>query len=483
MKERENLTEISGTVIRIRCTFDNGFRVLDVEIGNGVVCKVVGTPLGSAEAIQPQSHLTAVGEWTVHPKWGEQFTADALYLSAPHDIEGLRKYFSSGLIPGIGPTTADMLISAFGADLVEVLDSRPERLLEVRGIGPKRYELIVNGWEENKAVRHIMQFLTRHNVSTAKAVRIYKTYGSKAVAIVSENPYLLARDVNGIGFKSADKIARDLGIDPLSPHRLASGLHYTLEELSATHGHTCQPYQTLVDECAVLLELAPDPRHGDAQACGISPEDQKAARERIVEVLDNEIAHKNFILANLPQPNSVYLPAAYYAERYIANTLAERAACDPPWRLNDPDKAIRESEKRLNFELSPSQKRAVMSALQSRVLVITGGPGVGKTTVVRLILDVLKHQCVGIRSYEPGENFGVTAPCTVMQRVNVRLCAPTGRAAKRLAESSAWRQARSTACSSSGRRASRSRTKIRLTTICSSLTSALWWTFTLPVRF
>ena len=411
-KQAENdseLVEVRGAVKFIRGrSEETGWCVLVIEREDEKDCQVKGT----IQAVKEGDRITALGRWVKHPKYGIQLDCEVIYLTPPSNAEGIERYLSSGMVQGIGPTIAKVLVKAFGDKFFDVIDNHPELLREVHGIGPVRYGRIMAGWEEQKAVREIMVFLASNNVSTAKAVRIYKTYGKKAVPIVSENPYRLARDVPGIGFKSADQIAKDLGIDKLSSFRLSAGLAFTLEEAALTGGHTCLPSAKLIGDCAVLLELAPDPKKKDSDTVF----DRKAvedAKSRIADCLTAEIESGNLILSDAPEANSVFHPMFFYPERSIARQLSYMAQKSPPWKAFDSDKEISEAEARLHLSLSPSQREAVRTALASRVMVITGGPGVGKTTIVRVIIEVLDKQ-----------------------GVSMTLCAPTGRAAKRLSESS-----------------------------------------------
>ena len=296
------------------------------------------------------------------------------------------------MVKGIGPVSAKRLVDAFGDKVFSVIEEEPKRLSEVRGFGPKRVDKITRGWADQKVIRRIMVFLHSHGVSTSKAVRIFKTYGQDAVEKVQENPYRLAKDIHGIGFKSADTIAQNLGIERTSILRARAGVSYALNEASGSQGHCCLPRPQLVKLAVELLEI---------------PEDI------IIEAINAEIKAGDLTADNIPVPDSIYITALHRCEAVIARNLQYLAAGLPPWSAIDAEKALPWVERKLGLTLAESQREAVRTALRSKVMVITGGPGVGKTTIVRSILTIL-----------------------AAKHVNIQLCAPTGRAAKRLSESS-----------------------------------------------
>ena len=380
---------VAGTVERV--TFhseDTGFCVLRV---NAARRREPVTVVGTAASVGPGEFVEAEGSWVNDRNHGLQFRAEHLRVVPPSTLEGIEKYLGSGMIRGIGPHFAAHLVRAFGADVFEVIEHDPERLRELPGIGPKRQGQVVAAWAEQKAVREIMVFLQSHGVGTARAVRIYRLYGDRAVARVRENPYRLALDVRGIGFRTADAIARSIGFDPDSIPRARAGVRHVLEELAA-EGHCAGERGALVSAAAELLEV-------DAEVV-------EAALAR--EVSDGELVDE-------PRDGEswVYLPALHRSERGAASRLGRLLADGglPPWGDVDPEKAIPWAEQRVGFALSDSQRAAVARTIRERVTVITGGPGVGKTTIVNTVLHVVRAK--GVRA---------------------RLCAPTGRAAKRLAE-------------------------------------------------
>jgi exodeoxyribonuclease V alpha subunit len=380
---------LSGLIERV--TFHNaetGFCVLRVKVRGR---RDLQTVVGHAASISPGEWIIATGEWVNDRTHGPQFRARFLRASAPTTAEGIEKYLASGLIRGIGPGFAKRLVKAFGTDVFDVIENASERLREVPGIGPMRAERIQAAWAEQKVVREIMVFLHSHGVSTARAVRIFKTYGAESIRVMSENPYRLARDIRGIGFKTADAIAMRLGIEKTALIRLRAGIAHALGE-AMDEGHCGLPEEELVPLAERLLE----------------------APEALVRTaLDLELADGSVIAADVDERRVIFLAGLYRAEQGIAERLAAITAAPTPWPAINPAKAIPWVEQRIGITLADSQRAAVAAALASKILVITGGPGVGKTTIVNAILRVLAAK-------------GAT----------IALCAPTGRAAKRLSEAS-----------------------------------------------
>jgi exodeoxyribonuclease V alpha subunit len=298
---------------------------------------------------------------------GQQFKARFLKTSAPTSVEGIEKYLASGMIRGVGPVYAKKLLRAFGEKVFDVIEAEPDRLREVDGIGPVRASRIVAAWAEQKVVREIMVFLHSHGVGTARAVRIYKTYGADAVQVMSENPYRLARDIRGIGFKTADAIAMKLGVDKTAMIRVRAGISYALTE-AMDEGHCGLPSAELMPLAEKLLEVP---------------------QSLIGTALDLELADGTVIADRLGETDCVFLASLHRAERAVAERLLTLTRGKLPWASIDPDKAIPWIERRTGLRLAESQKAAVAIALGSKVLVITGGPGVGKTTIVNAILRIL----------------------------------------------------------------------------------------------
>ena len=382
---------VSGTVERV--TFHNeetGFCVLRV---NAARRREPVTVVGTAVTVGPGEFVEANGTWVNDRSYGLQFRAEHLRVVPPSTLEGIEKYLGSGMIRGIGPHFASRLVRAFGAEVFEVIENDPDRLRELPGIGPKRQSQVVAAWAEQKAVREIMVFLQSHGVGSARAVRIYRLYGDRAVDRVREDPYRLTLDVRGIGFRTADAIAQSLGFEADSIPRARAGVRHVLQEL-AGEGHCAGERRALVEATAGLLEVEAEVVEG---------------------ALARDLADEELVDETRDRDSWIYLPALHRSERGAAGHLGRLlggGGGGPPWGDIDPEKAIPWAEQRVGFELSGSQRAAVACAIRERVTVITGGPGVGKTTIVNAVLRIVRAK--GVRA---------------------RLCAPTGRAAKRLAES------------------------------------------------
>jgi len=346
--------------------------------------------VGHAAAVSAGEFISAAGWWTTDREHGLQFKATQVTTTQPTTLEGIEKYLGSGMIRGIGPVYARALVRAFGDAVFELIEQEPGRLREVTGIGAKRAQRIVAGWADQKAIREIMLFLHANGVGTSRAVRIFKTYGQDAIALITENPYRLARDIRGIGFRTADLVAAKLGIEKTAMIRVRAGLSFGLSEATG-QGHCGLPMAELTRSTAALIEVEPALIE---TALGLELQDG----ELMADTVDNEPC--------------VFLAGLYRSEQAIAARLRALSAGGPPWPAIDTARAIPWVERRTGLALAPSQAEALRLAVAAKALVITGGPGVGKTTLVRSILQVL-----GVKGVE------------------VALCAPTGRAAKRLAES------------------------------------------------
>ena len=398
---------LAGSIERV--TFHNptnGFCVLRVKARGH---RELVTVVGHAAEINAGEWVTVSGVWVNDREHGQQFKAVFLRSSAPTTAEGIEKYLGSGMIRGIGPIYASKLVAAFGADVFEVIEQAPQRLREVPGIGKVRASRIAQAWADQKVVREIMVFLHSHGVGTARAVRIFKTYGNDAVQVMAENPYRLARDIRGIGFRTADAIAARLGIDATALIRLRAGIHYALLEASS-EGHCGLPV-------AELLRLA-----GDLLAVESADGSRAPLQPALIEAaLDLELAEGTLVADGLAagdgsEQAAVFLKHLHSGEQAIAGALLELCSGTPPWACGergaiDPAVAIPWVEQRLGLQLAASQRSAVELALISKVLVITGGPGVGKTTLINAILQIL-----------------------AARKLRIQLCAPTGRAAKRMSE-------------------------------------------------
>jgi len=369
---------------------ENGFCVLRAKARGH---RDVVTVVGHAATIAAGEWITASGEWVNDRTHGQQFKARFLRTSPPTSADGIEKYLSSGMIRGVGPVYARKLVRAFGEKVFDIIETTPDRLREVDGIGPVRAASILAAWVEQKAVREIMVFLHSHGVGTARAVRIFKTYGADAIQVMTENPYRLARDIRGIGFKTADAIAMKLGIEKTAMIRVRAGISYALTE-AMDEGHCGLPTEELIPLAEKLLEVPP---------------------ELICAALDLELQEGTVVADRVGETPCVFLAGLHRAERIIAERLMRIANGTLPWHWIDPDKALPWVAQRIGLALAESQVAAIRLALISKVLVMTGGPGVGKTTIVRGILRIL-----------------------AAKGTNLLLCAPTGRAAKRMTEATGF---------------------------------------------
>jgi exodeoxyribonuclease V alpha subunit len=379
---------LSGIVERV--TFhneDTGFCVLRVKV-RGHRDEV--TVVGYMAAVTAGEFIQATGAWVNDRTHGLQFRTAFLRATPPTTVEGIEKYLGSGMIKGIGPVYAHKLVTAFGDAVFDVIEEAAGRLQEVSGIGPVRADRIRASWANQRVIREIMIFLHTHGVGTSRAVRIFKTYGADAIQVISENPYRLARDIRGIGFRTADVIAQQFGIEKTAMIRARAGIGFALAE-AMDEGHCGLPEETLVPLAEQLLEIP---------------------RPTIATALSIELDVGDVIADTVGEKRCIFLAGLYRAEQQIATRLRRIAQGGLPWPDIDPRKAIAWVERQIGVTLAESQRAAVRVALGSKVLVITGGPGVGKTTLVDALLRTLQRK-----------------------GVQVSAGAPTGRAAKRLAES------------------------------------------------
>jgi exodeoxyribonuclease V alpha subunit len=379
--------EIAGLVERV--TFfneENGFAVLRVKV-RGHQDQV--TVLGSVPSISAGEWLTGKGWWVRDKEHGLQFKAQTLTATPPTTSEGVERYLGGGFVKGVGPVLAKKLVGHFGAEVLKVITDNPAGLESVDGIGPKRRERIANAWQEGMQIREIMLFLHSHGVSTSRAVRIFKTYGNLAIETVQENPYILAKEIHGIGFATADQIAQSVGIPKDSQNRARAGIDHVL--LGATsEGHCALPLEKLKAAAEKLLEVP---------------------AEIIERALSQMLTGGLLVLGEIGGEPLVFLPHLRRAEDGVATRIRRLAAAPPSYPVIDFEKAVQWCEARTGKTLAPSQREALKIVLTSRAAIITGGPGVGKTTLVNSILKILRAK-----------------------KVKCLLCAPTGRAAKRLTE-------------------------------------------------
>jgi len=382
-----NLTppvHLEGTVKRIVFeSADTGFMVARLEV-EGQVDLV--TFVGNLLAVSEGEMVRLTGQWVEDKKFGRQLRVETFESVVPSTVAGIENYLASGLIEGIGPTYAKRLVESFGTDTLRVIDEEPHRLRDVPGIGKKRALQIREGWAEQRAVQSIMIFLQGHGITASQSVKIYQQYGDGAMAILRNNPYQLAEDISGISFKGADKIAMEMGIAKDADERLEAGVAHVLQQ-ATVHGHLFLPATELLEESVRLLDIGPEP---------------------MAAALDRAILGAKIIRDH----EACYTPKAHQAEVGTADYL-KRLISTPSESIEilSMENALKWVQKKLAIELAEEQQEAIRTGLQSKVMVITGGPGTGKTTVINSLLSILDKKSV---SY--------------------LLAAPTGRAAKRMEE-------------------------------------------------
>jgi exodeoxyribonuclease V alpha subunit len=389
------LTDLSGQIERITYTNEeNGFTIAKVKVQGQ---RDVVTVVGNLMAPMPGEILDMQGEWVHHPKFGEQFKVAQFKTKVPATVYGIRKYLGSGLIKGLGPVMAGRIVDKFGKKTLDVIENEIERLAEVKGIAEKSIARIARAWDAQKEIRDVMIFLQGHGVSSAYAAKIFKRYGNRSVAVVKQNPYRLATDIFGIGFLKADSIAKELGFSDDSRVRVEAGVIHTLQQLSED-GHVYYPYEQLVGRCCEILRVAREPV---VQAIG----SLDTAGQVVIEDLNDGI--ENF----KPNNKAVYLTRFHQCETGISNRLKALLSAPKLTRKVDSSRAIEWVQQQLSFQPAENQQAAILSALENKVMVITGGPGTGKTTIVKAILKIFSKL-----------------------KIKIMLAAPTGRAAKRMSE-------------------------------------------------
>ncbi|HEY0556284.1 MAG TPA: ATP-dependent RecD-like DNA helicase [Thermoanaerobaculia bacterium] len=387
--QNRDATSLEGVLERVVFSNEeNAWSVVRVQVAG---YRDLVTAVGNLLGVQPGENLRLTGGWITDPKYGRQFRVSSYATVTPATLNGIEKYLGSGLIRGIGKVMAARMAAAFGLECLDVIENHPERLTEVEGIGPKRRKEIVRAWEEQREIKEVMIFLQSHGVSTHYAIKIYKAYGAQATNLVRENPYRLANDIHGIGFKSADKIAAALGIPPDAPQRIEAGTLYLLGA-GGDRGHLYLPRQALIEEAEKLL--------GSTAA---QVETAVAALAEMEQIVVEEIPES--------ADPAIYLKSLHAAE--VGVSLRVRTLLIQPMLPMeiDLDRALDWFEKAEKIALARQQRQAIRAGLTRKMLVITGGPGTGKTTLVRGIVKILDRK---------GQR--------------VLLAAPTGRAAKRLAE-------------------------------------------------
>jgi exodeoxyribonuclease V alpha subunit len=366
---------------------ENGFAVLRVKVkGREELVSVVG----NTTSVTAGEHFEASGRWVIDREHGQQFKADELKTTHPASAEGIEKYLASGAIRSIGPKLAAKIVSVYKERTLEIFERAPDFLLHVKGIGAGRLRRIRQSWEEQREVRKIILFLTEHGITSGRAVRIYRTYGHESIAKIKENPYQLADDIRGIGFKTADELAATLGIDRNSPYRARAAVRYALQEL-AGEGHCGYPESGVVEQAIKLVQIDQ-----------VIIEDAVRSVVQLGSVIRDTVEGEQWL----------YLASLFRAEVGLAQSVHRIATATPhPMPQIIVDKAIGWVEQRLGIQLAAAQREAIRQACKNKLLVITGGPGVGKTTLVRSILEIFSAK-----------------------ELKCVLTAPTGRATKRLAE-------------------------------------------------
>lgn len=364
---------------------DTGYTVIKFRENN-----IIHTAVGVLPHVKEGQNLKITGSWVNHSQFGKQFKVEECEEILPTSKDGIEKYLSSGIIQGIGPVTAKKIVNKFGEDTLNILDNNIERLKEIEGIGKKKLETIIDSYREQRELKNITIFLQTHGLSVNQCLKIYKKYGASSVDTVKNNPYILCDEISGIGFKTSDKIARSLGIEVDSPFRIQSGIRYVINEFCA-NGHTFMPKDELIKEASNVLTVS-----GDI----------------IEENIKNAALDRKIKLEKVNDKEGVFTIPNYYCELGITNRILTLAISNFQDISVDVDHLILQFEKKNNITFAESQKDAIISAFQNGIEIITGGPGTGKTTIIKCIIEIF-------------ETCGL----------KVLLGAPTGRAAKRMSES------------------------------------------------
>lgn len=389
------MAQLKGHIERVTfSSADTAFCVCKLKVRDQ---KELVTITGNMVNPVPGEFVLLDGKWMIHPKFGSQFQVQNCRTLNPATQFGIQKYLGSGLIKGIGPVMAKRIVKAFGIKSLDIIETDIDSLAQIDGIGKKRIEMIKQAWEEQKDVRSVMLFLQSHGVSTGYASKIFKTYGQEAIHIVKENPYRLARDIFGIGFLTADSIADKLGMEKHAPQRIEAGVEYMLNQL-ADEGHVCYPFDELCSRVRDMLAVDPDIVLTAILAC--------SRAGRIVVESDQETGDK-----------LVFLKLFHVCETGIAANFQQLKGASKSVRQINTDRAMEWIKGQIKIKLAGQQEEAVKKSLEEKVLIITGGPGTGKTTIINAIIKILKKACA-----------------------RILLAAPTGRAAKRMSEAT-WEKA------------------------------------------
>ncbi|MEG2251994.1 MAG: ATP-dependent RecD-like DNA helicase [Clostridia bacterium] len=381
--EQEQLTAVvQDTTFRNE---ENGYTVLRVTVG-----RAQQTVVGQMPELSAGENVTFAGTWTEHALYGKQFNARTCTITPPTGKSAIEKYLGSGLIRGIGPSTAKLIVKHFGEKAMDILDEQPQRLTEVTGIGVKRAAMIMESYAEQMNMRRVLVFLQEYGISPNLAMKIAKYYGENTVELIRQNPYRMVMDIDGVGFLTADRIALSMGVDPQSDFRIRAALFYLLSEAAISGGHTYLPRVRLAERACAML---------------------RAEEELVQRQISQALLTKMLVGFSVPEcEDALCLPLYYHCESEIAMRLTQLMQAHPYKRVTGLEKRIAAYERSGGVRFSAVQKKAIQSAVEEGVLVITGGPGTGKTTIIRCIIDLLKE-----------DN-------------DILLCAPTGRAAKRMSE-------------------------------------------------
>jgi exodeoxyribonuclease V alpha subunit len=392
-------TTLSGQIEKITFTNEeNGFTIARLKVpGRNEPVTVVGTLM----APTPGEILEMRGEWSDHPRFGRQFKVVEYRTRVPATVYGIRKYLGSGMIKGLGPVMAGRIVDKFGKETLEIIDNQTQRLSEVPGIGQKRIAMITKAWAAQSEIRDVMLFLHSHGVSSGYAAKIFKHYGNQSIAVVKQNPYRLATDIFGIGFQTADRIAGKLGFENDSKLRVEAGILHVLQELSA-EGHVYFPYERLVSKSCDILAV-------DREPVVRALADLAGARKIVIEDINETVD------ALRENKKAVYLTRLHVCETGIADRLTALVQTRKSIRDIDADKAIDWVQRRLSITLADNQRKAVLRAVEDKVMVITGGPGTGKTTIINAVLKIFARL-----------------------KAAIMLAAPTGRAAKRMSDATGF---------------------------------------------
>ena len=449
MTAPEEQETVDGTVKSVVFRNDeNGFTILHVTLvhdGRFRLAEREVTVLGTCAAAWEGEELHAVGQWVNDPVRGRQFKAKSISCIPPKSTEGVRRYLASGLIYGIGPVLANRIVDKFGADTMDVLEHHSGRLREIPKLGPKKIEKIREAWREARGTRELMIFTQTYGISVAQTTKIYRKYGPDSIAVIKADPYRLSRDIWGIGFATADRIARAVGMPIDSPLRARASIVHTLQTEAEEAGHCWTSEPDLLLHAQELV--------------GISV-------EKIAEALAAEVEAGRVVR----EGDRIYLKNLFFSENRVAAKLRQLLDAPQSFGAIDPERAIKWWEQKTGFTLAPAQLNAVRLALRSKVCIVTGGPGVGKTTIIRALVDIYGARRAGGKPV-----------------IKVLLSAPTGRAAKRMTESTGapavtvhrlLKYNPQTNELTRRRTSSRTTRTTRCRATCSCSTRRRWWTST-----